>query len=220
MVLDNYRSILDVWLNPLAKAFRRVDPDVFTWLSLVAALAGGVLFWLSGPTPAGLNLLLLAFVCVGLNSILDLLDGKVAKLSGRASLRGDFLDHAVDRMSDVALLAGVAFSPWVHPGLGLLAVAGTLLASYMGTQAQAVGLKRNYGGVLGRADRMVLLLVIPIAEYLVRALDWPQPWTAATPWDWNFVSLLDVMLAYFAVMGILTAVQRFASALRSLGPPR
>lgn len=216
MVLDNYRSVLDVWLNPLAKATRRIHPDVFTWLSLVAAVAGGVLFWRSDPSPNGLYVLLLAFVCVGLNSILDMLDGKVAKMSGKASARGDFLDHAIDRASDVAILTGIAFSPWSHLGIGLFAISGTLLASYMGTQAQAVGMKRHYGGLLGRADRMVLLLVVPVSEYFVRALEWSQPWTEPLG-SWRFLSLLDVMMAYFAVMGIATAVQRFATILRALG---
>ena len=219
MVLDKHRWVLDVWLVPLAKLFRRVHPDVFTWLSLVAAIAGGFLFWRSGPAPSGLNVLLLAFVCVGLNSILDMLDGKVAKLSGLASPRGDFLDHAVDRVSDVAFLAGIAFSPWAHEGLGIFAISGTLLASYMGTQAQAVGLKRHYGGILGRADRMVLLLCVPVAEYFVQALGWPQPWTASIG-GWRFLSLFDLMMAYFAVMGTATATQRFVSILRGLTPKR
>jgi archaetidylinositol phosphate synthase len=215
MVLDRHRTVLDVWLQPLARAFRRVHPDVFTWLSLAAAVAAGILFWRSSPSRDGLLLLLAAFACVGLNSILDLLDGKVAQLSGRASPRGDFLDHAVDRASDVAILVGIAFSPWAHLGLGLLAVAGTLLASYMGTQAQAVGLKRHYGGLLGRADRMVLLLAVPVAEFFVRSLAWPQPWTSPLG-PVRLLSLLDLMLAYFALMGFATAAQRFVSVLRAL----
>jgi archaetidylinositol phosphate synthase len=216
MVLDRHRSVLDVWLQPLAGVLRHVHPDVFTWLSLVAAVGAGVLFWLSDPSRDGLLVFLAAFVCVGLNAILDLLDGKVAAMTGKASPRGDFLDHAVDRASDVAILTGIAFSPWAHVGLGLFALTGTLLASYMGTQAQAVGLKRHYGGVLGRADRMVLLLVVPVAEYFVRALEWPQPWTGHLAGGFAFHSLLDVMLAYFAVMGFATAAQRFASVLRAL----
>lgn len=220
MVLDNYRPVLDVWLMPLARAFRRVDPDVFTWASLVAAVAAGVLFWRSDASPGGLHVFLLAFACVGLNSILDLLDGKVAQLAGKASPRGDFLDHAIDRASDVAILTGIAFSPWAHLGLGLFALSGTLLASYMGTQAQAVGLRRHYGGVLGRADRMVLLLVVPVAEYFVRSLGWPQPWTAQLPGGMQARSLFDLLLAYFAVMGLATAVQRFVSNLRALGRQR
>jgi len=209
MVLDNYRTTLDWWLVPLAKGFRRVHPDVFTWTSLAVAAAGGVAFWRSGPDAAGLRLLLVAWVCVGVNSVLDLLDGKVAQLTGKATARGDYLDHAIDRFSDTFFLLGIAFSPWVRLDLGMLALVGTLLTSYMGTQAQAVGLKRDYRGLLGRADRMVLLLVVPLAQWL---------WTRqghGIPW---FHSLLEAMMAYFALMGLLTTVQRFVGGLRGFGP--
>ena len=62
MVLDNYRSTLDWWLVPLAKVLRRVHPDVFTWLSLLMAVGGGLLFWRSSASPSGLQLLLWAWV--------------------------------------------------------------------------------------------------------------------------------------------------------------
>lgn len=209
MVLDNYRTTLDWWLVPLAKAFRRVSPDVFTWASLAVAFLGGIAFWKSDSSPEGLRLLWVAWGCVLLNSVLDLLDGKVAKLTGQATPRGDYLDHAVDRFSDVLFLLGLAFSPWVRLEVGVLALVFTLLTSYMGTQAQAVGLKRNYAGLLGRADRMVLLLVVPVAEVVWIRNAWDVPW---------FVSLLEVAMAYFALMGLLTTGQRFAAGLRGFGP--
>lgn len=213
MVLDNYRTTLDWWLVPLAKAFRRVHPDVFTWLSLVAAVAGGIAFWQSDTTPAGLRLLLAGWACVLLNSVLDLLDGKVAKLTGKATPRGDYLDHAIDRFSDTLFVLGIAFSPFARLEIGVLALTGTLLTSYMGTQAQAVGLKRNYAGLLGRADRMVLMLIIPVADWLWMTQGFAAPWM-----DIGFHSLLEVMLTYFAVMGLLTTAQRFISGLRGFGP--
>lgn len=205
MVLDNYRTTLDWWLVPLAKALRRVHPDVFTWASLAIAVVGGVAFWKSDDSPEGLLLLLAAWACVLANSIFDLLDGKVAKLTGKATARGDYLDHAVDRFSDTLFLLGLAFSPWVRLEIGLLALVGTLLTSYMGTQAQAVGLRRNYTGLLGRADRMVLLLVLPLAQWWWTTMGYGLP---------VFVSLLEAVMAYFALLGILTTIQRFVAGLR------
>lgn len=211
VVLDKYRTTLDWWLVPLAKAFRNVHPDVFSWWSLVFAVAGGLAFWQSGPDADGLWLLAAAVVCVIVNAVLDLLDGKIAKITGKASPRGDYLDHCIDRFSDVAFVVGIAFSPWAHIEYGLVAVAGTLLTSYMGTQAQAVGQSRNYHGLLGRADRLVLLMVLPIMVLLWEWQDFPQPWQP------RFISLLDVLLAYFAVVGIITTVQRFVVGLRGFG---
>ena len=212
MVLENYRSVLDLWLVPIARALRNVRPDTLTWWAFACAVLAAVGFWRSGPTDAGMLWLMAAWLGVGLNAILDLLDGKVAKMTGAASPRGDFLDHAVDRFSDALFLVGIGFSPWANTGIAIAALAGTLLTSYMGTQAQAVGLKRNYGGLLGRADRIVLLLCAPPATLFLHAagidaLD-VAGWTT-TP--------LELVLAYFAVVGLVATVQRFATVLRSFG---
>lgn len=222
-MLDRHRDRLDWWLVPLARALRGVHPDVFTWLSLVAAAVGGVAFARSGP--GALGLLLLGWAMVLANSVLDLLDGKVAKLTGKASPRGDYLDHAVDRFSDVLFLAGLTLSAWVDVRIGLLAIVFTLLTSYLGTQAQAVGIGRNYGGLLGRADRMVLLLAVPLAEWLLQRREpgfTMEPF-AAVGWDEPF-TLLGLMLLYFAAVGALTTVQRFVFGLRAFdrrtGRPR
>src|SRR5688572_7219910 len=194
MVLDRFRTTLHWLLVPLGKAFRRVPPDVFSWASLAVAALGGIAFWQSDPSSAGLRLLWAGWACVLLNSVLDLLDGKVAKLTGQATPRGDYLDHAIDRFSDTLFLLGVAFSSWVRLEIGVLALVFTLLTSYMATQAQAVGLPRSYAGLLGRADRMVLLLVVPVAQYAWVVRGYDLPW---------FVSLLDAVMAYFALMGFL-----------------
>lgn len=76
------------------------------------------------------------------------------------------LDHTFDRYSDIALITGFAFSLYGNIYIGILALGGVFMTSYLGTQAQALGLKRNYGGVLGRADRLVLMLVILIIEII------------------------------------------------------
>jgi archaetidylinositol phosphate synthase len=74
----------------------------------------------------------------------------------------------------------------------------------MGTQSQAVGHKRNYSGLLGRADRLVLLMVAPIIQHILLLKDF------IIIWEFN---LLEWVLIYFAVIGNITAVQRFISTL-------
>lgn len=209
MVLDRHRDRLDWWLVPLAKAFRNVDPNTFTWISLVAALGAGVAFWQSGPDR--LWLVLVGWGLVWINGVLDVLDGKVANMTGRATPKGDYLDHAIDRFADASFIIGIAMSPWARLEVGLLAVVFTLLTSYLGTQAQAVGIGRNYGGLLGRADRMVMLLVLPLVHFGLETAGITIAWSQWSP------SLLDSMLIYFAAVGAITTVQRFAGGLRSFG---
>jgi phosphatidylglycerophosphate synthase len=102
---------------------------------------------------------MLAAVFVALNGLFDALDGKVARLSSKESKKGDFVDHVIDRYSDVFILSGIALGSFCPLWVGLMAIIGVMLASYMGTQAQALGLRREYRGILGRADRQLIVIL-------------------------------------------------------------
>lgn len=210
MVLERYRSGWEATLLPVARRMHAlgITANLLTAASFLFALAAAVAFWLADTTRPWL--LLVAAACVSINAILDGLDGRVARMTNTASKRGDYLDHVVDRYSDVAILTGLAFSPLGDVRWGLVAIVGTFLTSYMGTQAQALGLGRNYAGFLGRADRLVIMLSIPALMFLA-GLAVGQPMLGLP------FSPIVAMLAYFAIVGNLTALQRFWSGWRALG---
>lgn len=207
MVLDSQRENVEPVLLVIAKRFSRVDPNVLTWMSVVFAFIAGLFFYFSSPDFELLNYFLFAAALfVFLNGFFDAIDGKVAKLTNKVSKRGDFLDHALDRYADVFMVGGLALGPWCRwPSVGLLAMVGVLLTSYMGTQAQAIGYKREYSGLLGRADRLVMLMIVPLIQHILLHYDLQM--------IWGFY-LLEWVLIYFAVVGNLTAVQRFYSTLK------
>ena len=207
MVLDSQRKNVDPFLLAIAKRFSMFDPNVLSWLSLVFAFLAGLFFYFSSPDFELVNYYLFgAALFVALNGLFDAIDGKVAKLTNKVSKRGDFLDHALDRFADVFMVGGLALSPWCqNSSIGFLAIVGMLLTSYMGTQAQAVGYRREYGGLLGRADRLVMLMVIPVVQHILLYYN--------IEIVWGFY-LLEWVLIYFAVVGIFTAVQRFYITLR------
>ena len=208
MVLDNQRKNVDPILNSIAKRFIKINPNVLSWFSVLFAFIAGIFFYFSSPNKELINYYLYgAAIFIFLNGLFDAIDGKVAKITKKASKRGDFLDHALDRFADVFIVGGLALSPWCrYPSIGLLALVGMLLTSYMGTQAQAVGHKREYSGLLGRADRLVLLMVAPIVQHILLYYSGFN-----LPLD---LYLLEWILIYFAVIGNITALQRFLSTLR------
>lgn len=208
MVLDKQRDNVDPLLSKIAKYFSKVNPDVLTWLSLLFAFFAGAFFYISTPELELTNYFLYGAVFfVFLNGFFDAIDGKVAKIANKTSKRGDFLDHAIDRYADVFMVGGLALSPWCsrYPIIGLLAIVGMLLTSYMGTQAQAIGYKRDYSGLLGRADRLVLLMILPIIQHILLYYDYQLILN---------LFLMEWVLVYFAVVGNLTAVQRFYSTIK------
>ena len=209
MVLERYRGAADAALLPVASKLVNVSPDAVSWAALAAAVGAGASFVIGGAA-----FLALALVFVLANAYLDALDGRIAKLAGKASARGDFLDHVLDRYADVFMIGGVAFSAYCSLWVGTLALLGVLLTSYMGTQAQAVGQGRRYAGVLGRADRLVLLFLGGLVQ-LVASPDgvvaWGIPPIRFEPLEWFLVA--------FAVLGHGTAIQRAVGIWRGFDRP-
>jgi archaetidylinositol phosphate synthase len=206
MVLDKSRGRVDPLLTVIAKRFTKINPDVLTWFALLFSVIAGVFFYLSNPATELQNyFLFVAVLFVFLNGLFDAIDGKVAKLTNKATAQGDFLDHALDRYADVFMVGALALSSWCRPPIGLLAIIGVLLTSYMGTQAQAIGYKRDYSGLLGRADRLALLIVFPLIQHIALRSSLQLPWN---------ITILELVLVYFAVVGNITAIQRFYITLR------
>jgi len=206
MVLDKTRERADPLLGVIAKRFTSVSPDLLTWCALLFSVIAGVFFYFSNPVSELQNFFLfLAALFVFLNGLFDAIDGKVAKITHKTSARGDFLDHALDRYADVFIVGALALSTWCRPPIGFLAIVGVMLTSYMGTQAQAIGYKREYSGLLGRADRLVLLIVFPIVQHIALRLSFELPYG---------LTVIELVLIYFAIVGNITAIQRFYLTLR------
>lgn len=195
-------------------ARRGIDPNAITVVSLVITTGAAVAFYLSSPVQPWL--LLVGAALLGIGATLDSADGLLARTTDQATALGDYLDHAFDRFADALLLLGFSFSAWIPVELGLLAVVGTLLTSYMGTQAQAVGVGRDYGGIAGRADRLMLLTWVPILQFGMDALGYSLPTELAgipLPAD---LSLIWLAFAWIAFAGNITALQRFWGAYNAL----
>ena len=202
MTLDQYRDYADRALKPLVDAAVAVGltPNGVSVLAILLAAGAGVAYWLAVP---GSMLYLVGAVLVFANGVFDVLDGMVARRTETASSAGDLIDHVLDRYADILLLVGLAGGTGRF-GIGLAAVTGVLMTSYLGTQAQAVGLTRVYSGLVGRADRLAIIgIVTTIAAF-----------TTVELWG---LSLIAILLVFFAIVGHVTAVQRFYYSLDALG---
>lgn len=161
----------------------RITPDALTALGLtICALAavavyfeyrneilwfwtGAILFW------AG--------------SLLDVLDGALARQSGRGTPFGAFLDSTTDRVGEAVMLGAIALVFSRHGNEVALAAAfaamtGSFLVSYTRAKAEALGLKGDVG-IGSRAERVFVIVaalflapwgVLPWAVYLLTATAW------------------------------------------------
>ncbi|MFH0967544.1 MAG: CDP-alcohol phosphatidyltransferase family protein [Methanobacteriota archaeon] len=197
MTLDSYRTQVKPILDPIVAVSVRIGltPNFCTILSLLAAAGGGYAFFRGE--------VLIGTLGVILNAFFDGLDGAIARALDQQGMRGDFLDHTVDRYADIFIICGILAGPLCAWWIGVFGLTGVLMSSYLGTQAQAVGVGRFYGGLLGRADRLMLLIVIGVVSVFV-------------PGVFMGLTLLAWLLLIFGVFGHITAAQRFAHVWKNL----
>jgi CDP-diacylglycerol--glycerol-3-phosphate 3-phosphatidyltransferase len=118
-------------------------------------------------------------------SILDILDGALARVGGKSTVFGAFLDSTTDRMSEGFMLGAIALIFARHDELwavaaAFAAVAGSFLVSYTRARAEALGLKGDVG-IGSRAERVVVITAgLVLAPWGL--LPWATALLAATAW--------------------------------------
>jgi phosphatidylglycerophosphate synthase len=153
--------------RPIAAVFRRtadaatrfcvrsgIHPDAISYLSILAATAAAICFWKAGQVRW---LLIVAPLFCFLRLWFNMLDGMVAVAANKASRRGEILNDLPDRISDVAIFVGVAHSGLMNPLVGYWAAILAVLNAYVGLFGQALGVQREFGGMMSKPWRMVAL---------------------------------------------------------------
>jgi phosphatidylglycerophosphate synthase len=176
------------YLDAMGRVLSRIGmtPAAMTTLGLALVLTGSVMVALGHLVSGGW--------VIAAGSLLDGLDGAVARASGTVSARGAFLDAAFDRVGEIATFGGLAFYLEGNARLLLLivlAVGGAMLVPYMRARAEAEGLE-GQGGLMGRTERLILFCAGLI------------------------IGFIEVMLWIFVVLVWLTAITRFLRSYRSI----
>lgn len=131
-----------------------IHPNWVSYSSIAASAGAGVCFWQAGAIP---SLLIPAVALCYVRLWLNMLDGMVALASGKASRIGEIVNELPDRISDVLIFVGVAHSGLCHPVAGYWSAILALLVAYVGIMGQAVGARREFGGLMTKPWRMVSL---------------------------------------------------------------
>jgi CDP-diacylglycerol--glycerol-3-phosphate 3-phosphatidyltransferase len=150
-------------LAPLADglAARNVQPDALTFAAVGCAALGGAALAASPDRP---ELLLAVPLLVIARLSLNALDGMVATRLEVARPWGKVLNELCDRVADLAFLWPMALVPGASVPLVTAALCATLLVSFLGVLGEAAGAGREYGGVMGKADRMAWLGIAAVGS--------------------------------------------------------
>ena len=159
-MFEKFRETWTKATEPIVVKMGNLDPSILTWTSLVIAIVAFVLLAEAQFDETGGLMIIGGIVLIIVAGIFDALDGALARHQGTDGPYGDFLDHTIDRVVDVGLLVALGMNAAFVDDMssGSMAALLTLMGSYMGTQAQSVGLGRIYGG-FSRADRLVITMI-------------------------------------------------------------
>lgn len=158
--MNVWRTRLNGWLTPIAAA-SPIGPNAISWIALALMLAGALTLASARHHP-GMFLLALPVVIIG--GMLDALDGVVARVQGRSSKLGDFLDHFFDRIADLSLLAGWIIGARIRVEIGLVTLILVSLLGYLGTQIEASFGGRDYDHT-GRGEFVIVLIIFPLLAW-------------------------------------------------------
>ena len=189
-MLERFRQFWTRLLSPVANVLLRlgVSPDAVTLVGTVGVCAGALIFFPRGQLGTGV-LVVTAFV------FSDLIDGYMARVSGRSSKWGAFLDSTLDRFGDAAIFGGLVLffareDETLLTALALYCLVMGSVTSYVRARAESLGMEARVG-VAERADRLVAILVM----------------TAFSDWFDQPILLIATLWA-LAAASTITVVQR------------
>jgi phosphatidylinositol phosphate synthase len=159
-MMERFRAFWTKVISPVAHLLIRlgVSPDAVTLVGTLGVCAGALVFFPQGMLLTGV-LVITAFV------FSDLLDGYMARTTGRASKFGAFWDSTLDRVGDGAIFIGLAlYFAWEEPSrlylvLSLVCLLMGSVTSYARSRGEALGFNVKVG-IAERADRLVAILVL------------------------------------------------------------
>jgi len=183
------RHATDRMALPVGRGLVRVGvtANMLTAAGLVGTLVGVAVVVAGAPVPGGWIL--------AVASLLDALDGTVARLRGSPTAVGSFYDSVADRVADAAILGAAAWLVRDDPVLftaAVVALAGAQLTSYVRAKAESLGWHATVG-MIERPERLVIVLAGMI------------------------LGQLGVALTLLAVGSVVTVAQRFHAVLRQAG---
>lgn len=157
MVLNSLRGRLGPALERTGRAFAATGLSANFWT------ATGLAFAFAAAIAYGSHIEY-AFVIGGVlllvSGFFDMVDGQVARVTGKASRRGSFLDSMFDKIAEVAVFAGLGTGGLVEPEIALLGIGLSLLVSYARAKADALNVKVQGLGIGERAERLLVIALL------------------------------------------------------------
>jgi len=197
-MLTSVKPKLSKTINSFAKPFSKINPNILTLLGLVPPIFF-LIFMLSN------NYILALVMFFGL--FLDTIDGAVARMTGKTTAFGAFLDSSFDRISDSLFICAFGFAGIVRYELVLIVMFLSLFISYIRSRAElaAKGKIVLAVGIIERSERL-LLLFLALLFYILLSKD-------INLFNFNIAEVIFILLS---LLSLVTVLQRIFTAKKML----
>jgi archaetidylinositol phosphate synthase len=208
MVTSKIKHVFIKILRPIIAFFGKlgIHPNVYTILGLLLSITAGVLISLDNFIVA--NCFIYAIILLFLGSIMDFLDGNVARYLGIASKKGGFLDSILDRISDMAVLAGFVIGQHVDIITGTIMIIASVMISYIRAKGENLGIKKMAVGLMERTERLIFIGILMIV-----ALAMPSSRVELYSNSLIFISGFSIGYMIITFLCIITVLHRFIYCL-------
>ena len=185
----------------------RITPNMISILSVGASVCSCVAYAVGPSVGASLGLLMGTFL-LGVSSLLDMMDGSLARARGIAGHFGALLDRTLDRLSEFFFLLGIMIGGYVLPELVFFCFEGMILASYVRSTAELRGGLNmdSTQGIFERKEKLTLLAIGCLLEILLIEKILTDLW---------FFSDFGILASIILIIGIasnISALQRLLFA--------
>ena len=162
-MLNNLRDSLKPTLEKLGKGFAStgLSPNFWTGVGLAIAFASAFVYGMGveyGLIAGGVLLLISGFF--------DMVDGQVARVTGKVSKKGGYLDSMFDKIAETAIFFGILIGGYAEPYLVFLAITLSLLVSYARAKSDSINVKLQGVGIGERAERLLVIAIVGILGFM------------------------------------------------------
>jgi archaetidylinositol phosphate synthase len=166
-VLNNLRDTLKPALEKMGRGFAStgLSPNFWTAVGLGFAILSAIVYGMGvefGLIIGGILLLVSGFF--------DMVDGQVARVTGKTSKKGSYMDSMFDKIAEVAIFFGILVGGYAEPYLVFLAITLSLLVSYARAKSDIINVKLQGIGIGERAERLLAIAIIGIIGFMEYAV--------------------------------------------------
>ena len=176
-MLNNLREYLRPALEKMGRGFAAtgLSPNFWTFVGLGFALAAAIIYGMGDEygltNETGIKFgLIIGGVLLLVSGFFDMVDGQVARITGKSSKKGEYLDSMFDKISEVAIFLGILVGGYAEAHVVLLAITLSLLVSYARAKSDLINIKLQGIGIGERAERLLVIAIIGMIQFMEYAV--------------------------------------------------